>query len=500
MVAMSLVLYNTLSQRKEPFEPAEPGHAKVYVCGPTVQSLAHLGHARCYTGYDVLVRHLRESGLKVTYVRNITDVNDSIVKKAQELGEDPLALARRVEAEWMIDISRLGNVAATIQPRVTEHMPEILELIERLISKGAAYESQGDVYFRVKSFADYGKLSHRKLEDLEMGASGRTNDEESQRKEHPADFALWKKSPEGEQCWDSPWGKGRPGWHIECSAMSMKHLGETFDLHAGGLDLVFPHHENEIAQSEAATGKTYARHWMHNGFVEVSKEKMSKSKGNFFTVRDLFERYEPEAIRVFALSIHYRSPLNLDWTLDDEGNPIAFPQIEEAERRVEYLYSTRERLLGVPEDKLVSNLAAPAAIAEFSAKFSQSLDDDLNTPVAIAAMYELMKEANDLAETATRRKKAVSKDGHAWALAGLNKIGRVLGIGNADPQALRERIRTRRAAQKGVKPEHIEAKIEERNTARAAKDFARADAARAELTALGVELMDSPEGTTWHLP
>ncbi|HEX2675872.1 MAG TPA: cysteine--tRNA ligase, partial [Polyangiales bacterium] len=326
---MTLRLHNTLSGQVEVFEPREPGKAGVYVCGPTVYDYAHIGHMRVNVVYDVLVRHLRASGLAVKYVRNVTDIDDKIIKRAAELGEEPGALARRFTDAYAEDTAKLFCALPDVEPKVTEHLDEIRTLVTRLIEKRSAYVVEGDVYFDVQSFPGYGKLSHRKIDDLELGASGRVGDEEK-RKKHPADFALWKSAKPGEPSWPSPWGPGRPGWHIECSAMCTKHLGESFDLHGGGLDLVFPHHENEIAQSEAASGQPLSRMWVHNGFIEVNKEKMSKSLGNFFTARECFRVVEPEALRYFMLTTHYRAPLSLDWTLDDKGQVTGFPQIEEA--------------------------------------------------------------------------------------------------------------------------------------------------------------------------
>jgi cysteinyl-tRNA synthetase len=294
---MNVRLYNTLTGQKEPFAPADPKHARIYVCGPTVYDYAHLGHARCYIVYDVLVRHLRSNGMKVTYVRNITDVDDKILKRAAETSTEPTELAARFAAAYSEDMHRLGNLDPDIEPRVSTHLEDIFSLVQRLIDGGHAYLADGDVYFAVESFPEYGKLSHRDLGKMKVGASDRLDDAQTARKRHPADFALWKKSEDDAWGWDSPWGRGRPGWHIECSAMSMKHLGETLDLHGGGLDLVFPHHENEIAQSEAATGKPFARCWMHNGFVEVDKEKMSKSLGNFFTASPAQPRLDPRRSR-----------------------------------------------------------------------------------------------------------------------------------------------------------------------------------------------------------
>ena len=498
---MPLLLHDTLTGERRPFKTAELNHAKVYVCGPTVNDTMHLGHVRAYSVYDVLIRHLRDRGYRVTYVRNVTDVNDSIVAKAKSLGEDPLAYARRIEAVWHEDYVRLGIQSPDVEPHVTDHLPEIITLITDLIAKKKAYASQGDVYFRVASFPDYGKLSHRKIEDLAMGASGRTSSEEDARKEHPADFALWKHTEANEQGWDSPWGHGMPGWHIECSAMAMKHLGETFDLHTGGLDLVFPHHENEIAQSEAATGRTYAEHWIHHGFIEVNKEKMSKSLGNFFTLRDISAHVEAEAARCFVLSTQYRSPLAFEWTMDEAGKTTGFPQLEESERRVEYLYSTRERLAAIPADRIVATGEVPAEISGFRDALASALDDDLNFAVAMARVIELAKAVNELVDRALRKKGTVPRAAVTAAEHALTHIHRVLGIGGETPTTFLARLRARRVAKKGLSEADVEGRIQARLDARAAKDFARADALRDELTALGVELMDGGTGgTTWRVP
>ncbi len=495
-----LRLHDTLSGQKKPLETAEPGHARVYVCGPTVYDYSHLGHIRCYVVYDVLVRHLRASGVKVTYVRNITDIDDKIIHRAKETGEEPTALAERFRRAYAEDMAAVGNLVPDVEPKVSDHLGEIEELIERLIDKGAAYPADGDVYFSVESFPEYGKLSHRKLEDMELGASGRTKDEEKARKRHPADFALWKSAPPGEKAWPSRWGDGRPGWHIECSAMSMKYLGESFDLHGGGLDLVFPHHENEIAQSESATGKPFVRLWMHNGFVEVNKEKMSKSLGNFFTARELFKRVEPEAVRYFMLTRHYRGPLNLDWTIDDEGNVTGFPQFEEAERRVEYLYDTIERLGAIGESRIVDrDEQPPTELLGVRDGLREALDDDLNMPVALSVVADFLKAVNELAEKAKGKKGKVTRRAVDAAKDGLGAIEEVLGLGAQDPAAVLLRIRDRRAGARGIDADEVEAKIAERAAARQAKDFARADALRDELVAKGVELLDSPAGTTWRV-
>ncbi|KPK10970.1 MAG: hypothetical protein AMJ62_16575 [Myxococcales bacterium SG8_38] len=497
---MSVRLHNTLTGRKEPFEPAEPGHARIYVCGPTVYDYAHLGHARCYVVYDVLVRHLRANGMKVTYVRNITDVDDKILKRASETGTEPTALAARFAEAYAEDMRRLRNLDPDVEPKVSKHLDDIVALVQRLIDGGHAYVSDGDVYFSVESFPEYGKLSHRHLSQMKLGASERLDEAQTARKRHPADFALWKKSEEGGWGWDSPWGRGRPGWHIECSTMSMKHLGDTLDLHGGGLDLVFPHHENEIAQSEAATGKPFARCWMHNGFVEVDKEKMSKSLGNFFTARDLFDRVEPEAIRYFMMTVHYRAPLNLDWTLDEAGNVTGFPQFEEAERRVAYLYKTKQRLAGLPAERIVeSETSVPPELGGFSEMLREALDDDLNMPVALARLSDFLKAVNELCDNAMRKKGKAARTAVELAEAGFHALKAELGLGAQDAEGVLLRIRDRRARARGLDNEAIEKRIAARARARQAKDFAEADRIRDALSARGVELLDGPEGTDWDI-
>lgn len=498
---MALSLYETCSCKVAAVRPSSGDTLRLYVCGPTVYDLSHVGHARCYVIYDVLVRHLRATGQKVRYVRNVTDVDDKILKRAGEKGETPTVLAERYLAEFHADMASLGNLPPDLEPKVTEHIPEIIALIETLIAKGSAYVVGGrDVYFSVPSFPSYGKLSHRTADSLEQGASGRVTDEETKVKKHPADFALWKSSDESAWGWASPWGHGRPGWHIECSAMALKHLGETVDLHGGGLDLVFPHHENEIAQSEAASGKPLSLHWMHNGFVEVNKEKMGKSLGNFFTARDIFARYEAEAVRWGMLTVHYRSPLGFDWTLDEAGNVIGFPLFEETERKVEYLYTTFERLSAIDPARIVEDGTVPDAIEKFPTALSAALDDDLNFPISIALAGEMLAQVNELVETTKRKKGTVSRAAVSCAKRALGALKTELGLGTQDPSTVLLRIRDRRAKQKGITQADVEAKIVARKAARDAKDFAQADALRAELTALGVELMDGASGTTWRIP
>jgi cysteinyl-tRNA synthetase len=497
---MPIQFFDTLSQRLVPFEPREPGHARVYVCGPTVYDHAHLGHARACVVYDVLTRHLRERGLRVTYVRNVTDVDDKIIRRAAELGEDPAVLANRFSDAYAEDSARLGCAEPNYTPRVSDHVPQIVALIEKLIGLGSASAVDGDVFYSVASFPEYGKLSHRKLEDLELGGSGRVTEDELQRKRHPADFALWKSAKPGEPTWKSPWGPGRPGWHIECSAMCIEHLGDTCDLHGGGLDLVFPHHENEIAQSEAATKQPFAKVWVHNGFIQFNKEKMSKSVGNFFTARESFKFVEPEAVRYWLLSAHYRAPVNLEIDLDDAGKVRGFPQLDEAERRVEYLYSTRERLAALAPDRFDdTGTKVDAELKKIPQQIAKALDNDLGFPEALAVLAEFLKRANDAIDGASRKSGKLTRAAQREIDAGFSAIGRVLGLGLGDGPAVLDRVRMRRLAATGLDKAHVEKLIAERIAARGAKNFARADQIRDELAAVGVELMDSPRGTDWRM-
>ncbi len=496
---MTLQLFDTLTNQKKEFIPLAQGHARIYVCGPTTYDDAHIGHARPCIVYDVLVRHLRASGLRVTYVRNVTDVDDKIIKRAAENGEAPASLSARMFESYSADMARLWNLEPDAQPKVSEHLPEIRALIERLLERGHAYESAGDVYFSVSSFPEYGKLSHRDLSQMEAGRSERVDEEDAKKKRHPYDFALWKAAKPGEVSWESPWGPGRPGWHIECSAMSIRYLGETFDLHGGGLDLVFPHHENELAQSECATGKCFSRHWMHNGFVQVNKEKMSKSLGNFFRLREAFERTEPEAVRYALLTVHYRSPFNLEMDLDDSGGLLGFPQFREAEGRLSYLYSTKKRLQSVPQKKVKGDGPAPPDIREFNERLACALDDDLNTAQAVAHLSALLRAVNELVDQTAAKGGSISAPSVHAAREALLRASEVLGIGSDDADAFLARVRARRAMALGIREPWVLQKIEQRAAARRAKDFALADLVRGELLDKGVELLDSPEGTDWRL-
>jgi cysteinyl-tRNA synthetase len=498
---MALELYDTLQEKVIPFTLSEPGKAKIYVCGPTTYDDAHIGHARPCIVYDVLVRYLRSQGIEVTYVRNVTDIDDKIIRRAAESHETPTELAERMFESYSRDMERLGNLTPDSQPKVSEHLDEIRQLIAELVERGYAYASAGDVYFEVSKYPAYGRLSHRNLQDLEAGASERVDDAEQQRKRHAADFALWKGAKPGEPSWASPWGPGRPGWHIECSAMSMKELGPTLDLHGGGLDLVFPHHENEIAQSECATGCVYSRHWMHNGFVQVNREKMSKSLGNFFRLREAFDKVEPEAVRYSLLAVQYRTPYQLEVELDDAGHLVSFPQFKDAENRLVYLYETKRRLGDVSDTQVDETGTDDAAseISAFSASLTSALDSDLNTAVALGHVAALLKAINELLDRLKVKKSKLSRLSLGSADAALRLVSDVLGLGHETPAPFLCRVRDRRAAEKGILPAWVEEQLVARKLARDAKDFAGADAVRAALIAMGVEILDSPSGTTWRL-
>ncbi|HBA00366.1 MAG TPA: cysteine--tRNA ligase [Halomonas sp.] len=454
-------IYNTLTRRKEPFSPLVAGKVSMYVCGMTVYDYCHLGHARVMVAFDVITRYLRHRGYDVTYVRNITDIDDKILKRAEENGETISALTERMIAAMHEDEERLNVLPPSQEPRATGHIGDIVAMIETLIEKGFAYAAaNGDVYYRVRKFADYGKLNNRQLDDMRSGARVDVD----VHKEDPLDFVLWKAAKPGEAHWHSPWGDGRPGWHIECSAMSTCCLGDTFDIHGGGPDLTFPHHENEIAQSEAATGKTYVNTWMHAGAVRVNQEKMSKSLGNFFTIRDVLAEHDPEVVRYLLVASHYRSAIN--YSVDS---------LVEARKSLTRLYTALD---GVDADE-------QAAASDAAERFTAAMDDDFNTPVALAALFDLARDLN--------RAKS-DQPAEAPRLAGeLKRLAGVLGLLQQTPQTFLKGAQQ----QVALSDEEIEAKIAERYAAKANKDFARADAIRDELAALGIILKDSREGTTW---
>ena len=453
-----LSFYNSLTRHKEAFVPITPGQVRLYVCGMTVYDYCHLGHARVLVVFDMLTRWLRDSGLQVTYVRNITDIDDKIIRRAQENGEAFTALTQRFIDAMHEDGEALGVLPPDHEPRATEYVGSMLAMISRLIERGHAYAADnGDVYYAVRSFQTYGRLSGKSLDELNAGERV----EIDPHKRDPLDFVLWKATKPGEPAWPSPWGPGRPGWHIECSAMGSDLLGAHFDIHGGGQDLQFPHHENEIAQSEGANGCTFVNTWLHNGFVRIDNEKMSKSLGNFFTIREVLEKYDAEVVRFFILRAHYRSPLNYsDAHLDD------------AKAALTRLYTA---LRGVP-----LALAAIDWNAAYPARFKAAMDDDLNTPEAMAVLFDLVAEVNR---------------SHDAALAGqLRSLGGVLGLLERDAEAFLQSG----PADDGYAPERIEALIAERATAKKTRDFARSDAIRDELKAAGIVLEDSPQGTTWR--
>lgn len=485
---MAQRLFNTLTNQKEELVPLEDRKIGMYVCGPTVYDLSHAGHARCYTAFDTIARWLRASGYGLTLVRNYTDVDDKIIRRANELGIPSTELTERYIAEFKADMGALGVLPADVEPKVTEHMPEIISLIARLIEKGFAYPADGDVYFGVRTFETYGKLSKRNLDDLLSGARV----EVGEQKRDPLDFALWKAAKPGEPFWESPWGKGRPGWHIECSAMSEKYLGPSFDIHGGGKDLIFPHHENEIAQSEAASGVTFSRYWLHNGFVTIQAEKMGKSLGNFFTIRDLLARFDGEAIRYMMLGTHYRSPV--DFSLE---------AIAASQGRVAYVYETlakaKARIAREATPPGEGSVLAPERIEKTWSDFREAMEDDFNTASALGAVSELFPWINELVDKPPVKDRPLVARTLSRILEELAKVASILGVFEKEPAVWLQDHRLRLAAQKGIEPAWVEEQMEARAEARRAKDFAQADRIREELLRRGVEIMDSPGGTTWRM-
>lgn len=494
-------LYDTSQRQKTELQAYAEGKLGVYVCGPTVYDMCHVGHARCYVAFDVVIRHLRARGFDVNYVRNLTDVDDKIIKRAADNDEDPLALSARCVDAFHVDMAALGNLEPDIEPKVSEHIEEIVGLIERILEAGHAYQVEGDVFFSVDSFPAYGGLSRRNLDELRAGERV----EVDERKRNPFDFALWKQVKPGEPSWPSPWGKGRPGWHIECSAMSSRYLGERFEIHGGGMDLIFPHHENEMAQSRSVFGaQTFARHWMHNGFINVrtaedEEKKMSKSEGNFFTIQEVIKQHEPEALRLFLLGTHYRNPITFEVEAA-EGGGTRYVSLEDAERRLAYTYSTLSRLEGAlaqGKDPGAGEVLAPAA--DFAERFDAALDDDFNTAAALGLSSELLTLANKLLDQPKSASKPVRRRTLQAIRSSLDHVRRALGIFGQAPQAFLERRRSKLCASRGIDAGEVTRSIARRTEARKQKDFAGADAIRDELARAGVELMDAPGGTSWRV-
>lgn len=463
---MSIQIYNTLTRQKEPFIPLEEGKVKMYVCGPTVYNYIHIGNSRPVIVYDTVRRYLTYRGFEVNFVSNFTDVDDKIIKTANELGEEVSELTERFIAAYFEDVTALGCKKADAHPRVTEHMDSIIEFIGVLIEKGFAYESQGDVYYRTRKFEGYGKLSHQSVDDLKIGARIETGE----KKEDALDFALWKDAKPGEISWDSPWGKGRPGWHIECSVMVREILGDTIDIHAGGQDLTFPHHENEIAQSEAYTGKQFARYWMHNGYINIDNEKMSKSLGNFVLVNDIRKQIDPQVLRFFMMSVHYRNPINFSQEL-----------VENAKAGLERIRTSyanlAHRLEASPELGDYADIWLHK-IEEVKTQFVKSMDDDFNTANGIAALFELSSLANTYLMEAHTEANVLEN-----FMSTLKELAGVLGI--------------EMDVQKEVLDEEIDALIEERIQARQNKNFARADEIRDQLKEMNILLEDTAQGIRW---
>ena len=462
-------IYNSMTREKQEFVPITPGEVKMYSCGPTVYDYFHIGNARPFIVFDTMRRYLEYKGYKVTFVQNFTDIDDKMINRANKEGITVKELGERFIAEYFKDADSLGIRRADIHPKATENIDAIIDVVKALEEKGYAYNVNGNVYFRTKKFDGYGKLSHQPLEELEAGARIDISDE----KEDPMDFALWKAEKPGEPSWESPWGKGRPGWHIECSAMVNKYLGNTIDIHSGGKDLIFPHHENEIAQSECANGCDFARYWMHNGYINIDNKKMSKSLGNFFTIRDILQKYKPEVVRFFMLSAHYRSPVNFSDALMQQAKS-ALERVYTCIDTVKFcLENSVERELNESETELKN------AIAAAKTRFTDAMDDDLNTADAVSAIFDIVAAAN---------KALIKEGGNAKSilcetLDTISELGAVLGLFEKKEEASLDA--------------EIEALIEQRNQARKNKDFAEADRIRDELKARNIILKDTPMGVTW---
>ena len=482
-------LYNTLTREKSEFVPKVPGKVDLYVCGITAYDFCHIGHARSSVVFDVLVRYMRLTGLDVTFIRNFTDIDDKIIKRANEEKSDSTEVAERNIVFFHEDMDRLNILRADIEPKCTEHIPEMIALTETLIEKGHAYAAKnGDVYFRVRSFDGYGKLSGRDIDDLQSGA----RIEPGELKEDPLDFTLWKASKPGEPSWESPWGLGRPGWHLECSAMSEKYAKLPLDIHGGGQDLVFPHHENEIAQSEAAGDAELATYWVHNGFVQINSEKMSKSLGNFFTIRDILDKFLPEVLRFFLLSVHYRSPLD-----------FSFEALEEAEKGLRRIYTAMAQMREAVTRAKWSKSELPAELTEELAKleadWADAMEDDINTARAMGNVFSAIRLAGRVAEDKTMRKSEQAKALWERILSDIEKWDQVFGVFHRDPAEFLTELRDNKAARNGIDTTRIAELLDQRAEARKNKDYAAADAARDQLEALGVEVNDTPQGQTWDV-
>ncbi|OGP56875.1 MAG: cysteine--tRNA ligase [Deltaproteobacteria bacterium RBG_13_52_11b] len=489
---MTLRIYNTLTGKKEEFVPLHEKRVGLYVCGVTVYDLSHIGHARSTIVFDTLYRYLRYRGYEVTYVRNFTDIDDKIIKRANEEGVDYKIITEKYIHEFNVDMGSLGLERPTVEPRATEHIPEMIRLISTLVEKGHAYPSDGDVFFSVEKFKDYGKLSKRNIDEMQAGARV----EIDEKKRNPLDFALWKASKPGEPWWESPWGKGRPGWHIECSVMSQKYLGETFDIHGGGRDLIFPHHENESAQSEASTGKPFVRYWIHNGFVNINKEKMSKSLGNILTIKEIVKNWHPEVIRLFLLSQHYRSPV--DFSEDS---------LSEAKSGLDRFYATikaiQDEMANPPSPRAKIDAGVLAEhrqnIESLQIRIEEAMDDDFNTAQALGHFYDLQTHLNSLLSLSKGHPSEEIISLFKKGSEHFSKMGWIFGLFRENPDTYIDKQKKEGLKRLNVSEEEILALVEERNAARKSKNFKRADEIRNDLLSRSILLEDTPSGTNWKL-
>ncbi len=484
---MPVKIYNTLTRKKDLLQPIEPGHVKLYVCGITSYDYCHIGHARSALAFDMIVRYLRYRGYKVTYIRNFTDIDDKIIKRATEQGTTTEELANRFIDEFYIDMDKLGIERPNMEPKATEHIQEMIDLINELIDKDMAYPAGGDVYYSVNSFPGYGKLSGRNLEDMQAGARISINEN----KTNPMDFVLWKASKPGEPSWESPWGPGRPGWHIECSAMSRKYLGDTFDIHGGGQDLIFPHHENELAQSEGANNKPFVNMWIHHGFVTIRDEKMSKSLGNFLTIRDILEHYHPEVLRFFIFSTQYRNPL--DFSQDTMQDAMA------GLNRLYECVAAVEKLPATCSDSADSVTSAKdrKKLDSMEERFQKAMDNDFNTAQAQGILFETVKTLNKILR---QLPEIPTSEDHKLLVTTTDTVKKLAGIMGLLQENANEYLAAKKAAMLAdidIKEEEIQTLIQERNQAREAKDWARSDTIRDRLLEQSIELKDGPEGTGW---
>ncbi|MBT8763722.1 cysteine--tRNA ligase [Desulfohalobiaceae bacterium Ax17] len=484
-----MYLYNTIARKKQEFVPLNNNTVHMYVCGITAYDYCHIGHARSAVVFDVLVRYLRSLGYKVKFVRNFTDIDDKIIKRAQKEGLTTEQVAEKYIQAFYEDMDKLNILRPDIEPRATEHIQEMIDLIQVLEEKGYAYRTKsGDVYFRVRKFKDYGRLSGRNIEELQAGARINPGEE----KEDPLDFALWKAAKPGEPKWNSPWGEGRPGWHLECSAMSAKYLSQPFDIHGGGQDLAFPHHENERAQSEAAYEQEFVRYWVHNGFVQISAQKMSKSLGNFVTIRDILNNYLPEVLRFFLLTKHYRSPL--DYSAD---------ALDEAEKALKRIYVAKELLENKLESSKWSKTKLPeeifAELKSLEQKWQEAMDDDLNTAKALGYIFNTIRLAGRVLENKSWRKSEQTKELCQQILNILDKWGNILGLFTQESATFLKDLRDIKLRRKNIDPDQVNELVQKRQEARKAKDFALADKVREELTNMGIEVKDTPAGPVWDI-